>query len=292
MKDVQKGRRNIRRRKGVARLAQVLFTIAAFLGVALLVILLYQIIHDGAGSLKWHFLTSFPSRIPSQAGIKSALVGSAYLVVLTAILSLPVGVGAAIYLEEFAGKSWINKAIQINISNLSGVPSIVYGLLGLAVFVRFFNLERSLISGALTMSLLLLPMVIIASQEAIRSVPNSIRQAALAVGATRWQAVRDHVLPSALPGILTGVILSMSRAIGETAPLIMIGALNYVAFTPKSLKDGFTALPIQIFNWATRPQSAFHDLAAGGIIVLVVVLLSMNAVAILLRHRAQRRIKW
>jgi phosphate transport system permease protein len=195
---------------------------------------------------------------------------------------------ASVYLEEYARPTRLTEFININIANLAGVPSIVYGMLGLAIFVRFFQLERSLLSGALTMSLLILPVIIIAAKEAIRAVPGSLRQAAFAVGATRWQVIRAHVLPSALPGILTGVILAISRAIGETAPLIMIGALTYVAFVPEGPMDEFTALPIQIFNWTSRPQEEFHELASAGIVVLLLVLLMMNALAVYIRYRGTR----
>jgi phosphate transport system permease protein len=204
-------------------------------------------------------------------------------------LAIPIGVLAAIYLEEYAPKNRFTAFIEVNIANLAGVPSIVYGILGLAVFVRFMGLERSVLAGAMTMSLLVMPVIIIAAKEAIRAVPSSLRQAAFAVGATRWQVVRHHVLPSAIPGILTGVILALSRAIGETAPLIMIGALTYVAFVPEGPLDEFTALPIQIFNWTARPQETFHELAAGGIIVLLAILLLMNATAVYIRYRGSKR---
>jgi phosphate transport system permease protein len=219
------------------------------------------------------------------------LVGTLYLSALVALISIPVGVSTALYLEEFAGKGRWAKIIEVNIANLAGVPSIVYGILGLAVFVRFFALERSLISGALTMSLLILPTIIIASREAIMAVPQSIRAAAFSLGATKWQTTWHHVLPASFPGIMTGVILSLSRAIGETAPLIMIGALTFVAFLPQGPMDSFTALPIQIYNWVSRPQPEFHELAAAGIIVLLIVLLLMNATAIYIRSKTERRLK-
>jgi phosphate transport system permease protein len=258
------------------------------MGVVLLAVLLYQVARQGFAWLDWQFLTSFPSRFPVKAGIKSALVGTLWLIGLTACFSIPVGVAAAIYLEEYGGRGRLSRFIEVNIANLAGVPSIVYGILGLAVFVRGLMLGRSLLAGSLTMSLLILPVIIIASREAIRAVPVSIRHAAFALGATRWQTVRHHVLPAALPGILTGVILALSRAIGETAPLIMTGALTYVAFVPEGILDDFTALPIQIFNWAARPQPEFHELAAAGIIVLLAVLLLMNATAVWIRQRSQR----
>jgi len=198
-------------------------------------------------------------------------------------------VAAAVYLEEYAKESVVNRFIEVNIANLAGVPSIVYGILGLVVFVHIFTLGRSVLAGALTMSLLVLPVIIIASREAIRAVPASIRHAAYALGATRWQTTRSHVLPSALPGILTGVILALSRAIGETAPLVMIGALTSVAFVPEGPMDAFTALPIQIYNWASRPQEEFHQLAAAGIVVLLIILLLMNAIAVYVRNRSERK---
>ncbi|MDH5588557.1 MAG: phosphate ABC transporter permease PstA [Gemmatimonadota bacterium] len=262
---------------------------AALMGVVSLVVLLADVAMDGVGALNWNFLTSFPSRFAERAGVKAALVGSLWLLALTAVISFPISVAAAIYLEEYAPKNWVTRAIQTNIANLAGVPSIVYGILGLAVFVRLMDFGRSVLSGALTLSLLVLPILIMASQEAIRAVPGTIREAAYGLGATRWQVVRYQVLPMAMPGILTGTILALSRAVGETAPLIMIGALSFVAFTPRSLMDQFTVLPLQIYNWVSRPQEEFHQLAAAGIIVLLMVLLSMNAVAILLRNRYQSR---
>jgi len=259
--------------------------------VLLLAVLLVQVCITGLGWLDWQFISSFPSRFPERAGIKSALVGTLWLIGLVAIISIPVGVSTALYLEEFASKGKLAKLIAVNISNLAGVPSIVYGILGLAIFVRFFALERSLISGACTMSLLVLPTIIIASREAIMAVPQSIRYAAFSLGATKWQTTWAHVLPASFPGIMTGVILALSRAIGETAPLIMIGALTFVAFLPEGPMDSFTALPIQIYNWVSRPQPEFHELAAAGIIVLLLVLMLMNATAIFIRSKTERRLK-
>ncbi|HLG20369.1 MAG TPA: phosphate ABC transporter permease PstA [Bdellovibrionota bacterium] len=279
-----------RRILGVAFAA--ICTLSAFMGVVLLAILLIDLTGDGIQHVTKPFLLNFPSRFPAQAGIKSALFGTLWVMGLTTFFSLPIGIGAGIYLEEFARRSWFSRFIQLNIANLAGVPSIVYGILGLAVFVRGLKFERSVLAGALTMTLLILPTIIIASQEALRAVPKSIRLAAFALGATRWQTTYAHVLPAALPGILTGVILAVSRAMGETAPLIMLGALTYVAFVPTSLNDPFTVLPIQVFNWASRPQPAFHGLAAAGILVLLAVLLTMNALAILLRHRYERKLRW
>ena len=283
-----KGVPNLRRRHRTARAARGVFLALTWLSVALLAILLYRVARDGLGWLSWDFLASFPSRFPAQAGIKAALYGTLWFIGLTALFSVPIGVAAAIYLEEFSRPGRLRSFIAINIANLAGVPSIVYGILGLAIFVRGMALGRSVLAGALTMSLLILPVIIIAARESLRAVPQSLRWGAMALGATRWQAVRHHVLPSALPGVLTGVILALSRAIGEAAPLIMIGALTYIAFTPKGVMDDFTTLPIQIFNWASRPQKEFHGLAAAAIIVLLAVLLAMNAAAILIRNRAQK----
>jgi phosphate transport system permease protein len=283
--------RNLKKRHQRARNFKRLCAVVTWASVLLLGVLLVQVAIDGLGWLDWQFLTSFPSRFPERAGIKSALVGTLWLSALVAIISIPVGVSTALYLEEFAGRGRIARLIELNIANLSGVPSIVYGILGLAIFVRFFALERSLISGALTMSLLILPTIIIASREAIKTVPMSIRYAALSLGATRWQTTWSHVLPASFPGIMTGVILALSRAIGETAPLIMIGALSFVAFLPQGPMDSFTALPIQIYNWVGRPQPEFQELAAAGIIVLLAVLLLMNATAIYIRNKTERRLK-
>lgn len=262
------------------------------LGVVLLVILLARIGREGIPWLNWEFLSSFPSRRPERAGILSALAGTVWLATLTALFSVPLGVGSAVYLEEYAGKNRATRILEINLANLAGVPSIIYGMLGLAVFVRWFGFGRSIIAGSLTMTLLVLPVIVVASREAIRTVPSSLRHAAYALGASRWQAIRHHVLPAAIPGILTGVILALSRAIGETAPLVVVGAFAYVAFVPVSPMDDFTVLPIQIFHWASRPQAEFHSLAAAGIIVLLAVLLLMNATAVWIRNRARRNRLW
>lgn len=278
-----------RRRRGAFFAAACL--LATLVGIAFLAVLLMDVLIDGIGWLTPTFFTEFPSRIPARAGIKSALAGTLLLMVMVAAFAFPLGVAAAVYLEEYARKGWLQTIIQTNIANLAGVPSIVYGILGLAVFVRWMGAitgGRSVLSGALTITLLILPILIIAAQEAIRAVPNSIREASYGLGATRWQTIRHHVLPNALPGVLTGTILSLSRAIGETAPLIMIGALTFIAFLPTGPRDSFTVLPIQIFNWASRPQDEFRNLAAAAIIVLLLLLLSMNAVAIWLRNRYRR----
>lgn len=287
---VQRARRVWDRVLGPLALFAILF------GLVVLGVLLIDVFSDGLTRLNWNFLTSFPSRKPEETGLLSALVGSIWLITLTAIISFPVGASAAIYLEEYATRNRCVELIEINIANLAGVPSIIYGLLGLELFVRFLfpvTNGRTILSGALTMSLLILPIIIIATREALRAVPDSLRQAGLALGASRWQVVRDQVLPLALPGALTGTILALSRAIGETAPLITIGALTYIAYLPpfslEALQTPFTVLPIQIFNWVSRPQQGFHQVAAAGIMVLLMVLLSMNAGAIYLRNRYQRR---
>lgn len=277
------------RRRMISKGFQVLCMVVTWSGVLLLAVLLFHVSKQGVAWLSWDFLTSFPSRFPARAGIKSSLWGTVWLISFTGLFSVPIGVAAALYLEEYATQGRISRFIEINIANLAGVPSIVYGILGLAIFVRWLSLGRSVLAGSLTMTLLILPVIIIAAREAIRAVPGSIRQGAFALGATRWQVVRSHVLPSALPGILTGIILALSRAIGETAPLVMIGALTYVAFVPEGPLDAFTSLPIQIFNWASRPQQDFHSLAAAGIIILLGVLLLMNAAAITIRHKTQRK---
>lgn len=266
-------------------------------GIGALALLLYQVLDDGLLRLNLAFFTDLPSRFADRAGFKPAIWGSVWVIGLTAFLTVPVGMGAAIYLELYAGNNWWTRLVQINIANLAGVPSIIYGILGLAIFVRLMDFGRSVMAGALTMTLLVLPIVIIASQEALRAVPTSLRDGALALGATRWQTIRGQILPVAFPGMLTGVILALSRAMGETAPLIMIGAFQYVQFTPGfsfpgSLQSQFTVMPVQIYSWASRPQQAYQETAAAGIIVLLLILLSMNAVAILLRNRYQRKVRW
>ena len=261
----------------------------AWVGVLILGVLLFHVTWEGFPWLDMQFINDFPSRFPKKAGINSALFGTLWLIGFTALFSVPIGIGAGIYLEEFGNKNYFSRFVDLNISNLAGVPSIVYGRLGLVIFVRWFGFGESVLAGSLTMSLLILPIIIIATREALRAVPGTIRQAAFALGATRWQTVYAHVLPQAFPGILTGIILALSRAIGETAPLIMIGALTYVAFVPEGPMDEFTALPIQIFNWASRPQKEFHELAAAGILVLLFVLLLMNSIAVIIRHRLENK---
>jgi phosphate transport system permease protein len=258
---------------------------AIMLGVGALALLLGDVLVRGLGWLSWEFLQSFDSRFAARAGIKAAIAGTAYMMFFTLLFAVPIGILSAVFLEEFASDNWFTRFVEINLANLAGVPSIIYGLLGLGVFVRSLELGRSVLAGSLTMALLVLPIIIVAAREAIRAVPPSMRDASLALGATPTQTVWHHVLPYAMPGILTGTILAASRAIGETAPLITIGALTYVPFVPESPMDRFTVLPIQIFNWVSKPQAEFHELAAAGIIVLLVILLSMNSVAIALRQR-------
>lgn len=279
-----------RRRKLKNSLFHGLLFVSTGFGIVVLALLVYQVVTVAAGWLDWQFLTSLPSRFPTKAGILSAFVGSVWVIGITTVIAFPVGVGTAIYLEEYTRpKHWFNRLVQLNISNLAGVPSIVYGILGLTVFVRLMGFGRSILAGALTLALLILPVIIVASQEAIRSVPNSLRQGSYALGVTKWQTITGVVLPYAMPGILTGTILAISRAMGEAAPLIMVGAAGYIAFLPKTALDSFTVLPIQIFNWTSRPQADFQHIAGAGILVLMVLLLSANAVAIFLRNKYQNR---
>jgi phosphate transport system permease protein len=266
-----------------------LFFGSIVLGIAALAVLLIDILSDGLSWLTFDFITTYPSRHAGESGIKAALYGSLWVVGLTGLISVPLGVATAIYLEEFAAKNWLTTVIQVNIANLAGVPSIIYGILGLALFVQWLGLGRVVIAGALTMTLLVLPIVIVATQEAIKAVPDSYRHAGFAIGATRWQVVKTIVLPQAIPGIMSGLILALSRAIGESAPMIMISALVFLTFIPKTPGDRFTVMPIQIFNWVAQPQEDFRGIAAAGIIVLLVVLLTMNAGAIYIRNKYQRR---
>jgi phosphate transport system permease protein len=267
-----------------------LFLAATCAGLVALAILLWTILERGAPWLSWHLITDMPSRKPEEAGLNSALFGTIWVISLTALFAFPLGVGAAVFLEEYAPKNRLTRLLNLNISNLAGVPSIVYGLLGLGIFVQFMQIGRVILAGALTLALLSLPVIIIATQEAIRAVPISLRQAAYGVGATRWQVIRSHVLPAALPGILTGTILSISRAIGETAPVLVVGASAYIATRPSSFFDGYTVLPMQIYGWTQRSQDEFKNgLAPAGIIVLLAVLLVMNAAAILLRQKYSNR---
>ena len=271
-----------------------LFALAAiFISMVTLAGLLIDLVGRGGSSLDTQFLTSSPSRIPAKAGILPALVGTLWVTVLVALITLPIGIGAAIYLEEYAGRGRIARLLKINISNLAGVPSIVYGIFGLAIFVRGFDLGRTVFAASLTLSLLILPVVIISSAEALKAVPPSQREAAYALGATRWQVIRRALLPAAAPGILTGIVLAVARAVGETAPLILIGAVTFVTFVPTNpFEDKYTVLPIQIFNWANRPQEAFLEISAAAILVLIALMLLLNGAAIYLRARLSRGLQW
>jgi phosphate transport system permease protein len=281
--------RHDKKRRNKERIFHFIFFLTNAISILFLAVLLLQIIISGYKWLDWQFLTSFMSRFPEKAGILPSLLGTIWIMILTLAISTIIGIATAVYIENFAAKNFFTSIIQTNIANLAGVPSIVYGILGLAVFVRLFELERSILAGSLTMTLLVLPIIIIASQEAIKTVPENLIHASYALGATKLQTIRKVILPYAMPGILTGTILSTSRAVGEAAPLITVGALAYVSFIPFSPLDSFTVLPIQIFNWTSRPQADFQGLAAAGIIVLLAVLLSLNALAIVLRNKYQKR---
>lgn len=287
----------------------LIFAVVGILAIALailtLVALFSQMVIDGAPRITLEFFTNFPSRRAGQAGILSAWVGSFFVMLVTAMFAIPIGIASAIYLEEYARKNWFTDVIEINISNLAGVPSIVYGLLALGLFVYTFGFGQSILSAGLTLALLILPIVIVTTREALRSIPQVVREGAYACGATKWQVVSDHLVPYSMPGILTGVIIGLSRAIGETAPIITIGALTFIAFLPPVPFTGepaagmfdwlfspFTVMPIQIFNWTSRPDPAFHANAAAASLVLVALTLSMNALAIWLRYRLRKNIKW
>ena len=277
------------RRKVASVVFAALAVGATAFGVAALALLLFTIARDGLLHVTWDFLNSFPSRKPELAGAKAALLGTLWVMGFTSLFSIPLGVGAAIYLEEFAPRNWLTRVIEINISTLAGVPSVVYGLLGLALFVYGAGMGPSILAAACTLTLLILPIIIVASREGLRSVPLSTREAAMALGSTKWQAVWHQVLPAGLPAVLTGVILALGRAIGETAPLIAIGAFTSVFFIPTSPMDSFTVLPIQVFSWLSRPLRGFQENAAAGIVVLLVVLLLLNSVAVALRHMYGKR---
>jgi phosphate transport system permease protein len=280
-----------RARKIKAQAFKVLLWTAVAFAVGALGALLWTTFVDGRNYLTWHLITNMPSRKPEIAGLNSALWGTVYVIGLTALMAFPIGTAAAIYLEEYGPKNRLTRILQLNISNLAGVPSIVYGLLGLGIFAGFFGFGRTLITGALTMALLILPIIIISAQEALRAVPPSLREAAYGLGATKWEVTWHHVLPSALPGVLTGTILAISRAIGETAPLLVAGASGFLLFRPDSLDSNYTVLPMQIYNWTARPQQEFRELAAAGIIVLLAVLLIMNSVAIVIRQRYSKKLR-
>ncbi len=283
----------------------VVGVLALMLGVLTFAALFIDMAIDGVPRLTGDFFTNFPSRRPAQAGILSAWVGSTLVMLVTAFFAVPLGVAAGVYLEEYAAKNWVTDVIEINITNLAGVPSIVYGLLALGLFVYQFGFGQSILSAGLTLALLILPVVIVATREAIRSIPQGIREGANALGATQWQVCKDHIIPYSMPGILTGVIIGMARAIGETAPIITIGALTFIAFLPPApvqaeppfvsfdwVMSPFTVMPIQMFNWTSRPEAAFHQNAAAAGFVLVLMTLGMNAVAIWLRYRLRKKIKW
>ena len=303
--NVQEIRALIARHKRWDLIFALIGVMALMVGVLTFAALFVQMVVDGAARLSWDFFTSFPSRKPEQAGILSAWVGSMLVMLVTAATAVPLGVGAGVYLEEYAPRNWVTDLIEINVTNLAGVPSIIYGLLALGLFDYQFGFGQSVLSAGLTLGLLILPIVIVATREAIRSIPGAIREAAYALGATKWQTTADHTIPYSLAGILTGVIIGMARAIGETAPVITIGALTFIAFLPplpvqaeppfvsfEWLFSGFTVMPIQMFNWTSRPDPAFHHNAAAAGLVLVVMTLSMNALAIYIRYRLRKNIKW
>jgi phosphate transport system permease protein len=280
---------NIKKNRIIDKSFSVIGMTSTLFGILLLAIFIIYILYKGVGRLDWDFIISLPSRFPDKAGIYTAMMGSVWILVLTAILAFPIGVGAAIYLEEYLTKNKFANILEINISNLAGVPSIIYGLLGLQIFSRTIGLGGNLLAGALTLSLLILPIIIVATREAIKAVPSSIKDASYALGASKWQTIWFQVLPSAFGGIMTGVILAISRAVGEAAPLIVVGALAYVPFAPKSPMDEFSVLPIQIFNWISRPQQGFVVNAAAGILVLLFITFMMNVIAIILRNRNQKK---
>ena len=297
--------KSVARRRRVDRIFAVLGLLSTLIGMVTLAILLVDLAFDGASRLTPQFFTSFPSRFAARAGILSAWVGTTLIMLVTAVTAVPMGIAAGVYLEEYAPKNWLTALIEINIANLAGVPSIVYGLMALGLFVYQLKLGQSILSAGLTLALLILPIVIVATRESVRAVPASMREAAYALGATKWQTTRDHVLPYSMGGILTGVIIALSRAIGETAPLITIGALTFIAFLPDPpikaefpfvsfdwLMSPFTVMPIQMFNWVSRPQQEFHLNAAATGLVLLAMTLVMNAVAIYFRYRFRKRIKW
>ncbi|MDF2440036.1 MAG: phosphate transport system permease protein [Abditibacteriota bacterium] len=280
----------LKRRKALSSMFALMCASVTFLALLMLVWLLWSIWRDGSKALNWNFVTAMPSYRPERAGVLPALVGSLWLLGITLVFAVPVGVGAAVFLQEYSSSNAFTRFVQVNIANLAAVPSVVYGILCLALLVRMLKLGSSLLAGGLTLGLLVLPVIIISAQEALRAVPSSLRDGSYALGATRWQTISRNVLPVATPGILTGVILSLSRAIGEAAPLLIIGGLAYVAFLPEGPGDQFTALPIQIFNWASQPKAAFKELSASAIIILLGLLLSMNAMAILLRYKFNKKL--
>jgi len=282
---------NIRKNKIKDQAFKALGMLFTLFGISILVVLIYNILHIGFTRISWDFITSLPSRKPEEAGIYTAIIGTLDLMLLTVIFAIPIGVGAGIYLEEYSKKSKLSSLLEINISNLAGVPSIIYGLLGLGIFVRYFNFGGSILAGSLTLSLLILPIIIVATREAIKAVPPSLKEASFALGASKWQTISNVVLPSSFGGIITGIILSLSRAIGETAPLIVVGAMAYVPFVPHSLFDTFSVLPMQIFNWTTRPQEGFAVAASAAILILLLITFIMNGIAVYFRNRWQKKLK-
>ncbi len=283
---------SIRRNRWIDNAFRYVGIACTFLGIVVLAIFLGDIIVQGVGRIDWDFLTSLPSRRAHRAGILTAWTGTAWILGLTAIIAIPLGICAGIYLEEYGKRNRLAHIIELNIANLAGVPSIIYGLLGLQIFVRTMKMGGSLLAGASTLALLILPIIIVSTREALKAVPNSLREASYGMGATRWQTIWYQVLPAASGGILTGIILALSRAVGETAPLIVIGALAYVPFVAESPMDEFTVLPIQIFNWVSRPQEAFVVNAAAAIVVLLVLTFAMNGIAVYLRNRWQKKVRW
>jgi phosphate transport system permease protein len=263
-----------------------------FLGLVMLAVFILIILNTGLARLNWSFITSLPSRFPEKAGIYTALLGTFWMLILTIIFSVTLGVSAGIYLEEYAKKGLLSRLLEINIANLVGIPSVIYGILGLAVFNRYLGLGGSLLAGSLTLSLLIIPVIIVTTREAIKAVPKTIKEAAYALGATRWQTISRQLLPAASGSIVTGVILALARAIGEAAPLIVVGALTYVPFVPRTPLDDYTLLPIQIFNWTSRPQAEFQVNASAGIIVLLFITFLLNGISIYLRNRWQKKVKW
>lgn len=283
----------VARRQALSRASRYVLLGASLLGVAVLLTLGYVTVEQGAGSIDLDFLTNYPSRKAAEAGLRSSILGTIWIMGTTILLAIPIAIGTAIWIEEFAPRNALLTFVKLNLANLAGVPSIIYGILGLTIFVRFAGFGPSILAGALTLALMIVPMTVIASQEAIKQVPSSIRQGSLAVGATQWQTIWHHVLPAAMPGIITGVILSVSRAVGETAALIMIGAFAFIAFDHslnpgEALQEDFTTVPIQIYNWTIRPQEAFRENAAAAIILLMIAIFAMNLTAAVIRERFRR----
>ncbi|UOR12303.1 phosphate ABC transporter permease PstA [Halobacillus amylolyticus] len=282
--------RQVKGRVWLNKLMMAVFFTATMIGLIFLGLLIYRVLTQGIGYLSWDYITSFPAPYPEEAGIWAGLIGSIMLMVIIAVFAVTIGVCTAIYLEEYAPNNKLTEFIRINIQNLAGVPSIVFGLLGLTFFVYMFGIGYRLLAGGLTMALLVLPVIVVAAQESIRSVPNELREASLGMGASKWQTIARIILPAALPGMLTGTIIALSRAIGETAPLIIVGAATAIYTLPDSLLSKYTVMPIQIYNWTGRPQEEWQHVAAAGIVVLLIVLLMMNAIAVGIRNKFQKRL--